>query len=559
MKKTLKKMALACLLLFIASCAGGGTDSSLSSGSSGDSSGSTATIDTTPYAVSVAASASSYNSEDIVGNVTFDYTITINFTNMTAQYGSNDALSIDSSGVTPVTGVTVAKTSYGITITSTLTNKVKYNLTGTLSGTLTVNSSADYQLYLNGVTINATAGPALDLESSQKVYIVAASGTTSTLTDSSTRSMTMKAALYGKGTMIFSGAGTVSVTGSFKHGIFCNDYMRVIGTTLNVSVSTKDAIRTVNGFIFDDGNLTINATGTTEDDESKGVKVEGSETTGTGKGYIVLNGGYITITSVGKAITAGWDIDEDATTTSTADDPDPYVIVNNGVITLTTTGTPYEKTTTSGTTISLSPEGIEAKSRLTINSGYLIIKTTDDALNSGSTMTINGGYIYCASSKNDAIDSNGDLIINGGYIVAIGTTAPDGSFDYDDDDTSTANYFTINGGTFVGIGGVTAKPTTLNQNVVVLGSLTSGATMALKSSAGTTVFAFTIPQSYATMIFSSPDIATGTRYTIYTGGTASAGHVFSGLYLDSLSYSGGTAGTSFTVSSSITQLGGTFF
>lgn len=558
MKKNLERFIVISLMLLFASCGGGG-DTSTSTVSSNDSSGSAAAIDTAPFAVSVASTASSYNAEDIVENVNFDYAVNINFTNMTVQYGSNDAIGITSSGAEPISGLTVTATTYGVTVASTLSGKVKYNLTGTLSGTLTVTSSAVYQLYLNGVTIAGSAGPALDLESSQKVYIVAASGTTSSLTDSSTRSITMKAAVYGKGPMIFSGDGTASVTGSYKHGIFSNDYLRIIGTTLNVAVSARDAIRTVNGFIFDDGKLTVNATGATEDDESKGIKVEGSESTGTGKGYIVINGGYITITSVGKAITAGWDIDEDATTTTdTTDDPDPYVIVNNGVITLTTTGTPYEKTTSSGT-ISLSPEGIEAKSNLTINSGYFIIKTTDDALNAGNSLTINGGYLYCASSNNDGIDANGDLTLNGGYLVVIGTTASEGPFDYDDDDASTKNYFTINGGTFVGIGSVTARPTTLNQNVVVLGSLTSGTTMALKSSAGATVFAFTIPQSYATMILSSPDIATGSKYTVYTGGSASASYLFKGLYLGGLSYSGGSAGSSFTVSSTITQLGGTFF
>ena len=47
------------------------------------------------------------------------------------------------------------------------------------------------------------------------------------------------------------------------------------------------------------------------------------------------------------AITAAWDIDDDATTAVTSDDPDPYVEINNGVIDITTTGTPYETATAS--------------------------------------------------------------------------------------------------------------------------------------------------------------------------------------------------------------------
>lgn len=169
------------------------------------------------------------------------------------------------------TSVVITQTSTGVTINSTGSPYVKYDLTGQLSGTLSVSSSSAYQLYLNGVTINGTAGPALDLESTQKVFIVSASGTTNTLADSSTRTLTMKAALYGKGPMVFSGDGTISVTGGYKHGVFSNDYIRMRGGTLNVTVSAKDAVRSVNGFIFDDGRLTVVGTGTTSDDESKGI------------------------------------------------------------------------------------------------------------------------------------------------------------------------------------------------------------------------------------------------------------------------------------------------
>lgn len=531
------------------------TDTTDTTGTETETETGTGIYDVSTYAVSVADKASSYSSADLVANTTFANEVTIDFTANTAQLASGTAQTITTGGVTLLTSgsttISVTKTTYGITIDSTVATNVKYNLSGQLSGTLTVTSSNPYQLYLNGVTISGTAGPALDLESSQKVFIVSASGTTNTLSDSSTRSMTMKAALFGKGAMVFSGSGTLNVTGSYKHGIFSNDYIRVCSGTLNVAVSARDAVRSVNGFIFDDGTLTIKATGTTIDDESKGIKVEGAETTGTGKGYIVINGGYITITSVGKGITAGWDIDEDATTTSTSDDPTPYVEINNGVITVTTTGTPYEYVS-NGTTVSLSPEGIEAKTDLTINNGYLIIKTTDDALNAGTSLTINGGLVYCASSSNDAIDSNGTLTITGGVIVAIGSSAPEGSFDCDN------STFKISGGTLVGIGGNTSVPSP-TQNTLVLGSLTSGRTMSVVASDGTVAFAYTIPKSYTTMVLSAPTIKTGTSYSIKTGGTAVGDSTFNGLYLGSMSYSGGTTSDTFKVTSTLTKRGGVYF
>ncbi len=562
MKKKPVRIILFTVLLLagIAGCGGSGGDSSDTSDNASDSVSDDAvsSLDKALYAVSVAESVATYNSEDIVGNITFDYTVEIDFTENTAKLSTGEALAVTTDGAEVLavddTKVTVTKTAYGITASSTIAGNVRFNLTGELSGTFTVLSSSPYQLYLDGVSITGTAGPALDLESSQKVYLVTAAGTTSTLKDSSTRSMTMKAALYGKGPMVFGGDGVLSVTGSYKHGIFSNDYIRVTGGEIEVAVSTKDAVRSVNGFIFDDGVLSVNATGTTTDDESKGIKVEGSEDTGTGKGYIVINGGYMTITSVSKAVTASWDIDEDAETADTADDPAPFVVVNSGVITINTTGTPYEYVS-GGVTVSCSPEGIEGKSGLTVNSGYLVIKTSDDALNTGGNLVINGGVMFCESSDNDAIDANGNLTINGGAIVAIGSSAPEGSIDCDN------NTLAIKGGTFVGIGGNTSRPTAASctQNVLVLGSMSKGSTLAIKAADGTTAFAFEIPAAYATMILSAPTLETGTKYTLYTGGTATGDDVFSGLFLGDLDYSGGTAGTSFTVSSRLTKLGGVYF
>lgn len=539
--------------LAIAGCGGGHSGGAADDGTPGTTE--PAEVDSTPFAVSVAGSASTYDASDVVGNVTFADTIALDFSANTAQVSPSAAQTITSDGLTLLaangSSVVITKTDDGVTISSTVSDKVKYELSGHLEGTLTVSSSSAYQLYFDGVTINGTAGPALDLESASKVFIVSAAGTTNTLTDSASRTLTMKAALYGKGSMVFSGGGTLSVNGSYKHGIFSNDYIRVRGGTLNVAVSARDAVRSVNGFIFDDGNLTVKATGTTTDDESKGIKVEGAETTGVGKGFVVINGGTINVTSVGKAITAAWDLDEDAATTTTSDDPSPYVEVNRGIITLTTTGTPYEYTS-GGTTVSCSPEGIEAKSKLTINSGYLTIKTTDDALNAGASGVINGGYLYCASSDNDAIDSNGPLTIAGGVLVAIGAGQPEGPFDCDQ------NKFLISGGTFVGIGGTTSTPTA-TQNTIVLGNLASGSVMSLRAADGTSAFSYAVPQTCTTMVVSSPEIKTGTAYTVCTGGTVTATNVFNGLYLGDRGQTGGTAGTSLTVSSHVTRLGGVYF
>ena len=55
-------------------------------------------------------------------------------------------------------------------------------------------------------------------------------------------------------------------------------------------------------------------------------------------------------------------------------------------------------------------------------------------------------------------------------------------------------------------------------NIAVLGSLTSGSTMAITAANVTAVFALTVPQSYQNMILLSPDLDTGTGYALYSGG-----------------------------------------
>lgn len=553
MKRFFQLSGTILLMLVIMGCGsdpGGGSDPADDSSEITISS----TIDTSAYKTSVASTAadSGYDTADLVANTAFSSTVTINFTALTVQTDSGTAQDFSTTSVTALTGVTVTKTSTGAAITNTSTTIVKYILTGTLSGTLTVTSaSANYQLYMNGVTISGgSTGPAVYLASTTKAFIVLADGTTNTLSDTSTRTSGKKAAFYGSGPIVFSGTGTLSLSGNYKHGIFCDDYIRVCEGTLNVSVTAKNAIQSVNGFFFDDGTLTISATGTTTDDESKGIKVEGSENS-PGEGYIYINGGTINITSVSKAITASWDIDEDADTTSTADDPDPYVVINNGVINIKTTGTSYEyDTVVDGvtTTVSCSPEGIEGKSSVTINSGYIEIVTTDDCINAGNSITINGGYIYAYATANDAIDSNGTMTITGGVVVAKGANGAEGGLDCDE------NTFRVSGGTFIGLGGRNSTVTSATQCTMSISSLNAANTLLyVADSSGNPVFAFYIPSGYTAQIalLSAPSITRGNTYKVYTGGTITYTSDFNGLYLGTLSLSSaGSIKGSYTYSSS---------
>ncbi|MGD9246602.1 MAG: hypothetical protein PVI60_01515, partial [Desulfobacteraceae bacterium] len=77
-------------------------------------------------------------------NTTFDYVIEIDFSANTAGLSSGTAQTITGDGVTPIDGVVVAATEYGITVSSEVEVKIRYNLSGELDGTLSVSSEEDY-------------------------------------------------------------------------------------------------------------------------------------------------------------------------------------------------------------------------------------------------------------------------------------------------------------------------------------------------------------------------------------------------------------------------------
>ncbi|MBR1608465.1 MAG: carbohydrate-binding domain-containing protein [Kiritimatiellae bacterium] len=92
-------------------------------------------------------------------------------------------------------------------------------------------------------------------------------------------------------------------------------------------------------------------------------------------------------------------------------------------------------------------EGLESKSAMTINGGVLEFNCADDCLNTAGDLTINGGYLYAASTGNDAIDSNANITVNGGWIYAFTLSNPEEAFD-----VNSGYSVTINGGYLFGVG-----------------------------------------------------------------------------------------------------------
>lgn len=187
-------------------------------------------------------------------------------------------------------------------------------------------------------------------------------------------------------------------------------------------------------------------------------------------------------------------------------------------------------------------EGIESKKTITINDGNIIVYAYEDGTNSSSHTYLNGGNIQVVSKTGDAIDSNGAIYVDGGVIRVIGAGGSEQGFDAGDNYTI---YFT--GGTIMASGGGNSAPTTTNGSsqayVTLTQAVTAGQTVAI-SLDGNELASFIVPDAYdsataasamrkpggggwdwggssgSALLISTPDMVSGTTYTITTGTTS---------------------------------------
>ena len=537
---------------------------------------------TTDYEDSTTANAAAVITEDLYENFTADGTVYINFNDKSFTSSTEGNISDSDITIKASANSEEDETSEGVEIQYKGKLKIKYVLSGNFTGTVFIkNKKADAAVVLNNVKLTSDngTGTVLRFSSEQRTFIVIPADTENILTDTrkldqtSTMYDDKKGSVYSKGALIFTGetstseGGSLTITNSgYKHAVYSKDYIRIANITLTVNAigeNSRDCLRALNAVIVDSGNITLTGKGTIEDDESVGIKVEGEDADEddmtveytAGAGFVIINGGKLTINTVAKGITAHWKsaksvigdssyntVDEDGNSLinksllyntflseTTATKPNPYVEINGGIINITTTGEPYEGRTDDDP--SCSPEGIEAKGNITINAGTITLNCTDDAINAGGNIVINGGAIYAYSSKNDAIDSNGSngITINGGVIVALGLNTPECAFDCDQ------NPLKINGGLLVGLGTSNyTAPKSGSQSTLVLASSHYGSantTFAVTDSSGNPVFVYTLPAGTGeVMVLSSPDIKTGTSYSVKIGVTVSGGIRFHNLY-----------------------------
>ena len=306
-----------------------------------------------------------------------------------------------------VTGDTNGYVSYSgadVTVnTGTDTDSLLLVLSGSTSdGSLLIYREKKFGIRLNGVTINNTEGPAINNQCKKSVYVEVVSGTTNTLTDGTSyteQDYDQKGAFFSEGQILFSGSGTLNVTGSTKNAIACDDYIVIgDGVVINASSSTGHGIKVNDGFWMESGTLTVEVSG----DGCKGIKNDS---------ITVISGGTMNITTTGDC-----EYDSEAADYSSAAciKSDYQFTMTGGTVTLTSTGD--------------GGKGINCDEDVVFSGGTLTVTTTggnEDAKPKGvkgdTGITVSGGSFTVNVKKSWACDNGTDSDTPADHVTVVGT------------------------------------------------------------------------------------------------------------------------------------------
>lgn len=219
-------------------------------------------------------------------------------------------------------GVTAEVNGGDVTLTNTNTDtEYTYVLSGnSTAGSLTLVSDYKSTIKLNGVDLQSDLEEALNIKCGKRVALELVEGTTNTLADCTTDNG-QKAALYCKGHLEVSGAGTLNLTGNIKHGISTKEYCQLKKTvgTINILKATGDGIHAGQYFQMNGGNVTISGVG------GDGIQAEVTDDeTDEDNGQMIIKGGTLNITTTANDVAAL--------------KSDSLMTINDGEITLKCTG-----------------------------------------------------------------------------------------------------------------------------------------------------------------------------------------------------------------------------
>ena len=373
----------------------------------------------------------------------------------------------------------------------TISSAGTYIIKGSCSdGSVTVKKgTTGVTLVLSGLDLTSSDTAPIACNKSTEVTIIAADGTENTLTDSE-----------------MNNDETYTDNANAENAVIkCKD-----GSTVTVCGT---------------GSITINANG------KNGIK-SGASTEAEGEASLTIKEVTLDITAVNDAINAEQllNIESGNITVSAGDDGIHCdLVMNIGVLGGDVPVINIKK----------SCEGIEAAS-ITVNAGDISVLSEDDCMNAANSdltgyafdITIAGGTLSMYSTSGDGIDSNGTLTVPGGFTQVFTANSADNE-PLDADGT-----VSITGGTVLAAGGSAGMgiKLTSSQSYISYGSsgmggmggfgggqqssrISAGSTVTVSDSSGNTLVSTSVPCSVSYLIFSSPEITAGEKYTLSSNGS----------------------------------------
>lgn len=515
MKKRYKFLAAAlCVLTLSASLAACGNTKN----------DSTATASATDAKVKAIDSSIDIDMNDVEGSLDLDnaYTVTLNGTSATT----------DAKGV-EIDGGEVKITSGGV-----------YRVSGSLSdGQLKVKTDNDNEsvvLALDGVDITNKSGAAIHIKNALSAYIVALSGTTNTLTDTSNYEFAADdtdgepdATIFSKEDLVIGGKGSLTVNANYSAAVKGKDNLYITDTALTVT-SVDDGIKGRDSLSILGGEITIKtadgAAQTTKQNFGRWGNQQTSSDTTSAKGIkatnaITISGGTIDINGADDALHSNGDLTVSGgeLTLASSDDgmhADSDLTIAGGKIDITR-----------------SYEGIEAQT-ITISDGDIKVRASDDGINAAggndssqqggfgggdpfssdnsAMISVTGGAIYL-NADGDGFDSNGAAQMSGGTLYVDGPTdSGNGALDF-------GSEFVVTGGTLVAAGasGMAEKPADSSTQTTIqveLGSQSAGSTLTVTNSTGNEILSYSPAKAYQNVVISTPQLKQGETYTVYVNG-----------------------------------------
>lgn len=494
----------------------------------------------------------------------------------------------------------------------TITAAGTYVVTGELmAGSLVVNAGDQdkVQIVLDGASIRNEAGPALNIQQADKVFVTLAAGSQNTLADGASYELAEgedepNAALYSKADLTINGTGALTVEGNYRHGVNSKDDLVVTGGAITVTAK-EDGLRGRDCVKIADGTFAVTAgedgiQSSNDEDPTRGfVAIDGGTFAikagdegvqaatylriAGGKGQVeaadhalrseieaAMTGGEFTVEAGGKGMNAETRFTLDGGVLSIAESDEGIeaeeVIVNDGELNIVASDDGINAAVAERSEL---PEGAEegqmpqrpegdpgtegampqgGRGGVGGAGGPVAANASEDCL-----IQINGGMVT-VDAGGDGLDSNGYVEVNGGVVLASGSAGGgDSALDYE-------YGAKITGGAVI-LAGATGMAETFTEGTqpfaMVAAEGAAGTNLAVTDEAGTVLVSYTVPKAFQCAVVSAPGLTEGATGKVIVGGTVTGAD--SAGYATGAAVEGGTTvdfTASTTPSNEVGRMGG---